>query len=51
MFSQSTILVSAVSLDIYQENGPVLPGGGCLNMAHHWWWQLDFPRHKNYFWL
>lgn len=38
----ATILLGAASLDIYQENGLILPGGGCLNMAYHWR-QLGFP--------
>ncbi len=29
-------------MDIYKENGRILPGGGCLNMAYHWR-QLGFP--------
>ena len=37
-----TILLGAASLDIYKENGRILPGGGCLNMAYHWR-QLNFP--------
>jgi fructoselysine 6-kinase len=31
-----TILLGPVSRDIYLPDGPVLPGGGCLNMALHW---------------
>ncbi|WP_420640569.1 PfkB family carbohydrate kinase [Candidatus Leptofilum sp.] len=42
MASLSTILLGAASLDIYKENGRILPGGGCVNMAYHWR-QLDFP--------
>ncbi|WP_420629458.1 PfkB family carbohydrate kinase [Candidatus Leptofilum sp.] len=38
----ATILLGAASLDIYKENGRILPGGGCLNMAYHWR-QLGFP--------
>lgn len=42
MSEESTILLGAASLDIYKENGRILPGGGCLNMAYHWR-QLHFP--------
>ena len=42
MSESSTILLGAASLDIYKENGRILPGGGCLNMAYHWR-QLAFP--------
>ena len=35
------ILLGAVSLDIYKDEGIILPGGGCLNMAYHWQ-QLGF---------
>ena len=38
----ATILLGAASLDIYQADGRILPGGGCLNMAYHWR-QLGFP--------
>lgn len=31
-----TLLVGALSLDRYQPDGPVLPGGGALNVAWHW---------------
>jgi sugar/nucleoside kinase (ribokinase family) len=31
-----TLLLGALSLDRYQPDGPVLPGGGALNMAWHW---------------
>lgn len=30
------LLLGALSLDIYRPDGPVLPGGGVLNMAWHW---------------
>lgn len=38
----ATILLGAASLDVYQVDGRILPGGGCLNMAYHWR-QLDWP--------
>jgi len=38
----ATILLGAASLDIYQADGRILPGGGCLNMAYHWR-QLSWP--------
>ena len=31
-----TLLLGALSLDRYMPDGPVLPGGGALNMAWHW---------------
>ena len=31
-----TLLLGALSLDRYVPDGPVLPGGGALNMAWHW---------------
>lgn len=31
-----TLLVGALSLDRYVPDGPVLPGGGALNVAWHW---------------
>jgi sugar/nucleoside kinase (ribokinase family) len=31
-----TLLLGALSLDRYQPDGPVLPGGGALNVAWHW---------------
>jgi sugar/nucleoside kinase (ribokinase family) len=31
-----TLLLGAMSLDRYVPDGPVLPGGGALNMAWHW---------------
>ena len=31
-----TLLVGALSLDRYLPDGPVLPGGGALNVAWHW---------------
>ena len=31
-----TLLLGAVSLDRYLPDGPVLPGGGALNIAWHW---------------
>ena len=31
-----TLLFGALSLDSYLARGPVLPGGGALNMAWHW---------------
>lgn len=34
--SPETLLVGALSLDRYRPHGPVLPGGGALNMAWHW---------------
>lgn len=36
------LLLGPVSLDIYKPDGPVLPGGGALNMAWHLR-QLDVP--------
>ncbi len=36
------LLLGALSLDRYQPDGPVLPGGGVLNMAWHWR-RLDVP--------
>ncbi|MCA9920177.1 MAG: hypothetical protein KC445_19600 [Anaerolineales bacterium] len=42
MVEAKTILLGAASLDIYRENGLILPGGGCLNMAYHWR-QLGVP--------
>jgi sugar/nucleoside kinase (ribokinase family) len=33
---QETLLLGALSLDRYLPDGPVLPGGGALNMAWHW---------------
>ena len=42
MVEAKTILLGAASLDIYKENGLLLPGGGCLNMAYHWR-QLGVP--------
>ena len=32
----ATLLLGALSLDRYQPDGPVLPGGGALNVAWHW---------------
>ena len=37
-----TLLLGALSLDRYRPDGPVLPGGGALNVAWHWR-SLDFP--------
>jgi sugar/nucleoside kinase (ribokinase family) len=37
-----TLLLGALSLDRYLPDGPVLPGGGALNMAWHWR-SLDVP--------
>ena len=37
-----TLLLGALSLDRYVPDGPVLPGGGALNMAWHWR-SLDVP--------
>jgi sugar/nucleoside kinase (ribokinase family) len=37
-----TLLVGALSLDRYVPDGPVLPGGGALNVAWHWR-TLDVP--------
>jgi sugar/nucleoside kinase (ribokinase family) len=37
-----TLLLGALSLDRYQPDGPVLPGGGALNVAWHWR-SLDLP--------
>lgn len=37
-----TLLVGALSLDRYVPDGPVLPGGGALNVAWHWR-TLDLP--------
>jgi sugar/nucleoside kinase (ribokinase family) len=34
--SSETLLLGALSLDRYQPDGPVLPGGGALNVAWHW---------------
>ncbi len=34
--ASGTLLLGALSLDRYQPDGPVLPGGGALNMAWHW---------------
>jgi sugar/nucleoside kinase (ribokinase family) len=31
-----TLLLGALSLDRYMPDGPVLPGGGALNVAWHW---------------
>jgi sugar/nucleoside kinase (ribokinase family) len=31
-----TLLLGALSLDRYRPDGPILPGGGALNMAWHW---------------
>ena len=31
-----TLLLGALSLDRYRPDGPVLPGGGALNVAWHW---------------
>lgn len=36
------LLMGAVSLDIYTDDGRILPGGGCLNIAYHWR-QLGVP--------
>ncbi|MDJ0756209.1 MAG: carbohydrate kinase family protein [Ardenticatenaceae bacterium] len=36
------VLFGPASLDIYQPSGPVLPGGGCVNIAYHWR-QLGVP--------
>jgi len=33
---EETLLLGALSLDRYLPDGPVLPGGGALNMAWHW---------------
>ena len=37
------LLLGALSLDLYRD-GTVLPGGGVLNMAWHWW-ALGVPFH------
>jgi sugar/nucleoside kinase (ribokinase family) len=37
-----TLLLGALGLDRYQPDGPVLPGGGALNVAWHWR-TLGFP--------
>jgi sugar/nucleoside kinase (ribokinase family) len=37
-----TLLLGALSLDRYLPDGPVLPGGGALNVAWHWR-SLDVP--------
>jgi sugar/nucleoside kinase (ribokinase family) len=37
-----TLLIGALSLDRYLPAGPVLPGGGALNVAWHWR-RLDVP--------
>jgi sugar/nucleoside kinase (ribokinase family) len=34
--ARHTLLLGALSLDRYLPDGPVLPGGGALNMAWHW---------------
>jgi sugar/nucleoside kinase (ribokinase family) len=34
--ARHTLLLGALSLDRYLPHGPVLPGGGALNMAWHW---------------
>ena len=34
--SPETLLLGALSLDRYLPDGPVLPGGGALNVAWHW---------------
>lgn len=34
--ADEALLLGALSLDIYRPDGPVLPGGGILNMAWHW---------------
>jgi sugar/nucleoside kinase (ribokinase family) len=34
--SPETLLLGALSLDRYMPDGPVLPGGGALNVAWHW---------------
>jgi sugar/nucleoside kinase (ribokinase family) len=39
-----TLLLGALSLDRYQPAGPVLPGGGALNVGWHWR-ALDQPFH------
>jgi sugar/nucleoside kinase (ribokinase family) len=33
---EDTLLLGALSLDRYLPDGPVLPGGGALNVAWHW---------------
>jgi sugar/nucleoside kinase (ribokinase family) len=38
----AALLLGALSLDIYRPDGPILPGGGVLNMAWHLR-QLDVP--------
>lgn len=40
--ADASLLLGALSFDIYRPNGPVLPGGGVLNMAWHLR-QLDVP--------
>lgn len=34
--TSNTLLLGALSLDRYQPDGPILPGGGALNVAWHW---------------
>ena len=34
--SPETLLLGALSLDRYLPDGPILPGGGALNVAWHW---------------
>ena len=34
--ASETLLLGALSLDRYLPDGPVLPGGGALNVAWHW---------------
>jgi sugar/nucleoside kinase (ribokinase family) len=36
MATPETLLLGALSLDRYQPDGPILPGGSALNMAWHW---------------
>lgn len=40
--ADTSLLLGALSFDIYRPDGPVLPGGGVLNMAWHLR-QLDVP--------
>ncbi len=40
--ADASLLLGALSLDIYRPDGPILPGGGVLNMAWHLR-QLDVP--------
>ncbi len=40
--ARDTLLLGALSLDRYLPDGPVLPGGGALNIGWHWR-SLDLP--------